>query len=361
MARPEHIPEPRHADRPVLSVSMGDPGGIGPEIIAAALAPPVSPSLEGVRFVVHGSGRAMHAAAESLGVDPFWWRVERGSGLLDSAREQRVVLVDADAWASSRGAAVGAGGFERRPTKLGGELSFRWVEDAIASAGRDGGAHAIVTGPISKEAWSMAGRGRWPGHTELLAERFGVKRAAMMFEGPDLRVVLATAHVPLMDLRDVLTIGRVHEAIDLGAAGCRMLGVADPRIAVCGLNPHAGEHGLLGDEEGRLIEPAIELARAHGLRVEGPLPGDTVFGRAAGGEFDLVVAMYHDQGLIPVKLLARDRSVNVTVGLPVVRTSPDHGTAFDIAGRGLADAGSMRAALELAARVVRGAASEPGP
>ena len=364
MARPEHVPSPRTAERPVLAVSMGDPGGIGPETIAAAMAPPVAPALEGVRFVVHGSARAMHDAAEALGVAPYWWRVERGSPLLDAAREQRVVLVDSDGWAESRGVRIGAIGFERRPTKAGGELSFRWVEDAIAHAKEDGGAHAIVTGPISKEAWSLAGRKRWPGHTELLADRFGAKRVAMMFDGPDLRVALATAHVPLMDVRDVLTIGRVHEAIDLGAAGCRMLGVADPRIAVCGLNPHAGEHGLMGDEEERLIEPAIGLARDQGLRVEGPLPGDTVFGRAAGGEFDLVVAMYHDQGLIPVKLLARDRSVNVTVGLPVVRTSPDHGTAFDIAGRGIADPGSTRAAMELAARVARGGASasnEPRP
>lgn len=363
-----------------LGVTLGDPGGIGPECVVRALAPGGAPggavgggvggasaARAGVRFVVFGSAAAMHRAAQVCGIEPFWWQVDRGSDLVGTAGAGGgVVLVDSDRWAAREGlaAAGGAGGggmrpFEAEPTRAGGELSFRWVEDAIAAAKRAPGdperVDGVVTGPISKAAWDLAGHGKFPGHTELFAARFGVKRFAMMFEGPSLRVVLATVHIPLMDVRNVLTIGRVHAAIELGALGCQRLGVPRPRIAVCGLNPHAGEGGLLGDEEERLIVPAIRVAREQGHDVHGPFPGDTVFNAAVAGRYDLVVAMYHDQGLIPVKLLARDRSVNITVGLPTVRTSPDHGTAFDIAGRGIADAGSTAAAIDAAVRLLDGA------
>jgi 4-hydroxythreonine-4-phosphate dehydrogenase len=154
-----------------------------------------------------------------------------------------------------------------------------------------------------------------------------------------------------MDVRNVLTIGRVYDPIDLGHQWCRQLGIAKPRIAVCGLNPHAGENGMFGDEDARIIRPAIDAARRVGIDAQGPFPADTIFIGAAAGDWDLVVAMYHDQGLIPVKLLGWDKAVNVTVGLPIVRTSPDHGTAFDIAGQGKASEGSMRAAVELAVRL----------
>ena len=339
---------------------MGDPGGIGPEIVVQSLAESANP---GTRFIVHGSGAAMHAAAETLGIEPYWWSIDRGSDLIESALGHRVLLIDSDAdvRASRSGVLRGPGEdqpirFERGAHKLNGALSYRWVCDAIESArlepGTPGRADGIVTAPISKAAWHAAGHTRFPGHTELLGSKFNTRRFAMMFEGPDLRVSLATVHIPLNEIRDVLTIGKVYDAIDLGVQGCRQLGIANPRVAVCGLNPHAGEGGLMGDEEQRLIEPAITLATNHGMRVEGPFPGDTIFGRAVSGEFDLVVAMYHDQGLIPVKLLARDRSVNITVGLPTVRTSPDHGTAFDIAGRGVAHAGSMAAAIETAQRML---------
>ena len=352
------------APPPVVAVSMGDPGGIGPEVLVAALHARLKARSRGtpVRFRIFGSHTAMHAAATRLGLDPFWWRVERGSPLLDTAAGHDVVLVDFDAQTRAElGMAPDAElHFEHRPTKLGGELSFRFVEDAIAAArlepGQPGHADAIVTAPISKAAWNLAGRGKYPGHTELLATRFRSKRYAMMFEGPRLRVVLATVHIPLMEIRNELTIGSVHDAIDLGAEGCQRLGVARPRIGVCGLNPHAGEDGLLGDEETRLIEPAVRLACDQGLNVRGPYPGDTIFNRAVAGEFDLVVAMYHDQGLIPVKLLDRDNSVNLTLGLPTVRTSPVHGTAFDLAGarEAKADPGSTAAAIECALRMVVG-------
>jgi len=200
---------------------------------------------------------------------------------------------------------------------------------------------------------------RWPGHTELLAARTKAKRHAMMFVSPRLRVALASAHVALMDIKNVLTIGRVFDAIDLGAQLCRQLGIAKPSVAVCGLNPHAGENGLFGDEEERIIRPAIDVAKLHGINALGPFPGDTIFIDAAAGKHDLVVAMYHDQGLIPVKLLGWDKAVNVTVGLPIIRTSPDHGTAYGIAGTSVASDGSMRAAIELAIRMATTTAIQP--
>ncbi len=336
---------PNIPSHPVIGVTMGDPGGIGPEIIVKALAK----APKDARYVVYASGGAMLAAAERASIEPDWWRLEAGSALRDVTKSHRVVLVDYDTpeddWSRARPSA----------TKAGGALSFRLVEDAIKDAAKPPGdaehIDAIVTGPISKKAWDLAGRSRWAGHTELLASRLGAKRSAMMFAGPKLNVVLATVHLPLMDIRHVLTIGRVFDTIDLGREGMQRLGVARPRIAVCGLNPHAGEDGLLGDEETRLIEPAIGHAVRQGIDVSGPFPGDTIFNAALAGEYDLVVAMYHDQGLIPVKLLARDESVNVTLGLPTVRTSPDHGTAFDIAGADRADPGSMLASIEMAIRM----------
>ncbi|KAA0217234.1 MAG: 4-hydroxythreonine-4-phosphate dehydrogenase PdxA [Leptolyngbya sp. PLA3] len=328
--------------RPSLAVTIGDPGGIGPEVVVAALSD--RELWRRGRFLVLGSESVLHRAAEMRGIEPFWWSVPLGSSAMRATGAHDVVLLDTDrAW----------GAVEAMPTpnRGAGAYSHRLVEEAIGMALGDNGERvsAIVTGPISKQAWVMAGKSRFPGHTELLADRFRARRVAMMFAGPKLRVVLATIHLPLMDLRNALTIGRVFDAIDLGAEGCGMLGVTRPRVAVCGLNPHAGEGGLMGDEEERLIAPAIEHARNAGIDASGPFPADTVFAAAVSGKYDLVVAMYHDQGLIPVKLLSRDESVNLTIGLPIIRTSPDHGTAFDIAGKGLADPGSMRAALALAA------------
>ncbi|MDX9910688.1 MAG: 4-hydroxythreonine-4-phosphate dehydrogenase PdxA [Phycisphaerales bacterium] len=339
------------AARPVLAVSMGDPGGIGPEVLVKALADPAL--RRSAKFRVLGCASVMHAAAERAGIEPFWWTIRASAGLDEAALVHDVVLVDYEPLLNLRDPIYPA-----EASKLGGSLSFQFVEDAIALAKRPAHdplhAHGIVTGPISKAAWALAGRGKYPGHTELLAVRFGVERVGMMFVGPKLRVILVTAHVPLMDIRNALTIGQVYDAIDLGHDACRHLGLARPRIAVCGLNPHAGEGGLLGDEEERLIAPAIELAQRHGIEVSGPHPGDTVFGAALAGKYDLVVAMYHDQGLIPVKLLFRDESVNVTVGLPSVRTSPDHGTAFDIAGKNIASEQSTASAIRLAVRMCEG-------
>ncbi len=330
---------------------MGDPLGIGPEVTVKALSDRAL--REKARFRIFGMSGALVAAAERAGIEPFWWRVRHDSAIASAADRQDVLLLDYEP--QERDGMRPVSGPVGKPTRSAGAASFRFVEDAIAAAKRgreQAGVDAIVTGPISKEAWHLAGRNRYPGHTELLTSRFNVKRSRMMFVSNRLRVILATVHMPLMDIRNVLTLGLVFDTIDLGHEACLKLGIEKPRIAVCGLNPHAGEGGLFGDEEYRVISPAIELAKNAGMEVTGPWPADTVFNRAVSGRHDLVVAMYHDQGLIPIKLLAWDEAVNATVGLPVVRTSPDHGTAFDISGQNKADPGSMRAAIDLAIDLV---------
>jgi len=210
---------------------------------------------------------------------------------------------------------------------------------------------AIATAPINKLAFSRAGL-PWKGHTDLLAHLTHAPRVAMMFWSEPLKVVLATVHIPLADVPRAISRDGLRRTLRVTAASLPRFGVASPRIAVAGLNPHAGESGLLGGEDEAVVAPAIAEARADGLDVSGPFPADTLFVRAARGEFDVVVALYHDQGLIPVKLLAFGRAVNVTLGLPIIRTSVDHGTAFDIARQGIADEGSLVEAVLLAARLV---------
>jgi 4-hydroxythreonine-4-phosphate dehydrogenase len=345
--------EPQSA-RPTIGITMGDPAGIGPEVIIKALADPAVRRL--ARFVIYGLNEILTYEADRQEVEPFWCRLQHDSPRRDRRIGEAVTVLDFDEF-------DGLVRSPRRPSKPGGHASKVFVEEAIRDASRSDAEpaspmriDAIVTGPISKESWNMAGFS-WPGHTELLAARTRSKRCVMMFESPRLRVALASTHVSIVQLRDVLTIGRIFDPIDLGYDACRRLGIEQPRIAVCGLNPHAGENGQFGDEETRLIRPAMEAARAAGIDARGPFPADTVFIDAAAGEYDLVVAMYHDQGLIPVKLLGWDKAVNWTLGLPIIRTSPDHGTAFNIAGRNCASAGSMIAAIELAARLAREAQS----
>ena len=319
---------------PTLALTAGDPLGIGPEIVAKALADPRVRAL-GVRFRLHGDEPTLRDAFE---------RFERA---------------DADVIDHGRTGGTPVPPPFAGPSAEGGRVSFAAVEAAIADV-QAGRAAAIVTAPIAKESWRLAGVD-YPGHTELLAERFASPRSAMLFVGPTLRVILATIHVPLVKVSGLLTVDRVTTCIELAAEACRELGVASPRVAVAGLNPHAGESRQFGDEDADVLVPAVARARAAGIDASGPWPGDVVFLHAAEGRHDAVVAMYHDQGLIPVKLLDRSRAVNVTAGLrwggrPVVRTSPAHGTAFDIAGRGVADAESMVTAVLLAARMVAGCA-----
>jgi len=232
-----------------------------------------------------------------------------------------------------------------------GRAAYDTIVRAAADAMR-GDVDAIATAPVNKEAFRLAGL-PWSGHTDLLAHLTGARDVAMMFYSEALRVVLATVHIRLGEVPRALTQAAMETVIGLTARELPRFGFERPRIAVAGLNPHAGEHGLFGDEEERAIAPAIEACRARGVEVAGPFPGDTVFVRARRGEFDVVIACYHDQGLIPVKLLAFGEAVNVTLGLPIVRTSVDHGTAFDIAGRGVADPASMIAAVLLAAKLAK--------
>jgi len=334
------------AGRPTIGITMGDPAGIGPEVVVKALSDPKIRSLG--RFVIYGMNELVSYAADLAEIDPFWWRLQHDSARAAYDLVHDVIVLDYDEY-SLLGQVVA------QPTKQGGEASLRFLDDAITAAlkpaGSPGHVDAIVTAPICKQSWRLAGC-PCPDHTEYLARRTRAKRVVMMFNSPKLNVVLATVHLPLMQVRDKFTIGRVFDPIDLGHQAMLQLGVRNPRIAVCGLNPHASENGQFGDEERRVIRPAIEMARNVGIDAEGPFPADTVFLKAVAGTFDLVVAMYHDQGLIPVKLLAFNDAVNVTLGLPLIRTSVDHGTAFDIVGRNQANPASMKAALRLAAHML---------
>ena len=228
-----------------------------------------------------------------------------------------------------------------------GDAAFRYIECANRLA-LDGVLDAICTAPLNKEALHAGGH-NYPGHTEILADLSGTKEFAMMLTAPNLRVIHVTTHIGLVDAIKRVTPERVHTVVRLAHETLVRAGIARPRIGVCGINPHAGENGLFGyGEEERLIEPGVRLAVAEGIDVRGPLPADTLFFRAARGDFDIVVAMYHDQGHGPIKVLGLEAGVNITVGLPYIRTSVDHGTAFDIAGTGTAEDGSMRAALAAA-------------
>ncbi len=323
--------------RPTIAITMGDPAGIGAEVIVKALADPVL--RHRARYIIYGMNELLHYAADVAEYDVFWWR-DQFNGRL-RAYPHDVVVVDYDTYSMLGGSAI------RSPSKMGGEASMRFCLDAIDAA-KQKIVDAVVTAPIAKESWKLAGY-HFPGHTELFAQRTGARRHAMMFAGGPLKVVLSTVHIPLMGLWGKLNIGAVFQPIELiHQALVEWFDIPKPRIAVAGLNPHASENGQFGDEEERIIAPAILMAKDQGIDVTGPYPPDTIFLKARDGYFDAVVCMYHDQGLIPVKLLAFDRAVNITIGLPIIRTSPDHGTAFDIVGRNKANPGSMRSAIEMA-------------
>ena len=335
MTRPDLDMATPAETKPLVAVSMGDPAGIGAEVIIKALHDPAIRALG--RFVLFGLDEVFMAAADAAGIKPFWFDIPSGEiGRMDSG----VVVVDTEH--ARAGFWVNA-----RPTAEGGRLSMSFIDRAIDAA-RTARADAIVTGPIHKTSWKLAGI-RYPGHTEKLADACHCDRVTMSFVGGGMRIALASAHVGLFELRNHFTIGLVFQPIDLlHQALIDWFGIEHPRIAVAGLNPHAGEEGRFGDEEQRVIEPAMLFARNHGINVEGPFPADTLFIPHRRMRYDGIVVMYHDQGLIPLKTLAFDSAVNVTLGLPIIRTSPDHGTAFDIAGTNSADPGSMKAAIRLA-------------
>jgi 4-hydroxythreonine-4-phosphate dehydrogenase len=335
-ARAQHDPA-----RPLIGITLGDPLGIGPEVVLKALS---EPGLrEQAKFVIFGIQDVLDFTADQCEIAPFWWREPFDGGV---RVERGVVLADFDDVPLPR--VYGT----RGPDELAGEASFRFVDAGITLL-KAGELDALVTAPICKAAWQLARR-RYRGHTDLLARRFDVRRLTMMFAAGPLRVALASDHVPLFELRNEFTIGLVHQPIDLLDQALReWFGIERPHIGVLGLNPHAGEGGLLGDEERRIIEPALMMARQADIHVSGPLPADTAFSPDVLPRYDGIVAMYHDQGLIAVKALALHRAVHITLGLPVIRTSPDHGVAFDIAGRNRANPGSMREAIGLSIELAR--------
>jgi 4-hydroxythreonine-4-phosphate dehydrogenase len=327
-------------DQPVIGVTMGDPAGIGPEVVVKALADP--DIRKAAKFVVFGMNEQLCYVADAAEIEPFWGRHQHEK--ISRDYPYKVVVADYDEYSVPS--------WIRGASKVAGEASVRFCLDAIDAA-RDGIIDAVVTAPISKKSWNLAGA-EWPGHTEMLAARCKSPRKAMMFVAGPLKLALATIHEALFDVRNKFTIGCVFEPIDLlNDALKTYFGIRSPKIAVAALNPHAGEDGQFGDEEKRIITPAINLARHHGIDCLGPFSADTLFLRAAQGEFDGVVAMYHDQGMIAVKLLDFAGAVNITIGIPIIRTSPAHGTAFDIAGRNVADANGMKSAITTAIQMAR--------
>ena len=319
---------------PLVAVTMGDPAGVGPEIVAKTFA---DGDFRGEnRALVVGDVGVMERAISLLEL-PL--AVNEVSGPEEARFEEGTVDV---VRASELPEDLAFGELDARA----GDAAFRYVERAIelASAGR---VAAMATAPLNKEAMHLAGH-KYPGHTEILAELTGTKDYAMMLVTPELKVIHVSTHVALKEAVERATTERELAVIRLADASLRKLGVENPKVAVAGLNPHAGENGLFGTEDAERLRPAVEEARGEGIEATGPWPPDTVMMRARRGEFDIVVVQYHDQGHIPVKLMGFDTGVNVTVGLQFFRTSVDHGTAFDIAGTGKADHASMRAALDLA-------------
>ena len=324
----EHLP---------IAITMGDPCGIGPEIVAKLYADPASlpPTL------VLGDEGLIRRAIRLLAL-PLTVRVidspEDFQSTSDTINVISLSLLPED---------LPFGQLDARAGKAAFDYIRAGIDLALQKRIR-----AVVTAPINKEALRLADI-HYPGHTEILADFSGTKDFAMMLMNNDLRVILVTIHVPLREAIEQLTVEAELRTIRLAHRAMTQLGIAKPRIAVAGLNPHAGEHGLFGDEDEAIVRPAVEQAQAEGIEASGPWPGDTVFMHARQGRFDIVVAQYHDQGLIPVKYLGVDEGVNVTVGLPFVRTSVDHGTAFDIAGTRKASAASLRVAVEQASLLAR--------
>lgn len=310
-----------------IAITMGDPAGVGPEIIVKAFAQEDIYKI--CNPLVIGDRAVIKELIETLGIDFDPDNIEILN--LNEIKNPSKLL-------------------KGNPSEESGRASYSYIKKAFELY-KLGIVQAIVTCPITKVALKMAGL-PWVGHTDMLAEMADTEDYAMAFYSEHLRVILATIHVPLKEVPSLITKERVIKSIFFAKKACDMLSIENPRIAVCGLNPHAGEEGIIGREEIEKIIPAIEEAKAMGIDVSGPYSSDTLFWRAYKGEFDMVVAMYHDQALAPFKLVAFNKGVNFTVGLPFIRTSPDHGTAYDIAWQGKADPSSLLEAIKLAARMV---------
>ena len=321
--------------RPIVGITMGDPVGIGPEILMKSLSD--ASLYEICRPLVIGDANVLSSYKNHC---------YPGIRAVDSAQEGKYVPGSMDVIPASN--LVPDDVIPGHPTPETGTAMIRYITQAIDMA-LVNSIHAMVTAPINKAAMKLAGS-RFYGHTELLAARTHTRDVVMMMAGDRLRVVLVTIHIPFQEVIRALSIEHIKQTIDITHMSLMdRFGLAAPRIAVAGLNPHAGEGGLFGCEEADVIVPAIDQASRQGIQVCGPFPPDTVFYQAAKGEYDAVVSMYHDQGLIPFKLIHFKDGVNTTLGLPIIRTSVDHGTAYDIAGTGKADSGSMVAAIRMAA------------
>jgi 4-hydroxythreonine-4-phosphate dehydrogenase len=337
--------------KPIIGITMGDPAGIGSEIIAKALTR--DEVYEKCRPVVIGDKRAMAEAIKIAGVN----LTVRGIGGIAEAQYNRGVIDVYD---------LNNIGLEKIPFgKIDadcGRAAGEYIEKAIQLAMNKEIA-GMVTGPINKESFDLGGYGKkYRGHTEMLAALTGAEKASMMLASGNLRVIHVTTHVAMRQAVDLIKKERVYNTIHKASEACRELGIENPRIGVCGLNPHAGEGGIMGYEEVEEIMPAIEQARADGLNVEGPIPGDTIYPRGKSGIFDVIVAMYHDQGHIPVKLVgflhdgaawSSVSGVNITIGLPIIRVSVDHGTAFGKAGKGIANEQSLVDAVDYAVLIAK--------
>lgn len=341
---------------PRIGITMGDPAGIGPEVVVKALT---HAGFIGVaaccRPVLIGDGRVMEEAGRRFAPS---LRLRRVTAADDACGPGEIALLDLQNVVSGSWQ-PGVSSPAVAPAVV---AAIRTTVELTVSGVLDG----VVTAPIQKGLLGAAGAPHqsYPGHTEFLADLAGVKEVGMMLVADPLKALVVTTHVAIRELPTLITTEAVGRAIRLADAAMReAFGIERPRVGVTGLNPHAGEDGQFGREETTAIRPAVFQAQRQGIEASGPYPADTLFRRAAGGAFDVVVAMYHDQALIPVKLLAFGRAVNLTVGLPFVRTSPDHGTAYDIAGQGVADPGSLIAALMLAAQIVgrRPARGSPHP
>ncbi len=322
--------------KPIIGITMGDPAGIGPEILVSALGG--RDLYAGARPLVIGDTGILEAAQAIAGTDlTFNPIADPGSARF---RFGTVDVIDR----SNLGLGKPCWG---APTRQTGQAMIDYITHGIDLALWQK-VDALVTGPINKAAMKLA-ESEFHGHTELLAHRTKAGQFAMMMAGPKLRIVLVTIHIPLKDVPEAVTPEKVLDTIIITDTALKeRFGIERPKIAVAGLNPHAGEEGLFGNEEDTRILPAIKRAKESGRDVSGPFPPDTVYQRAAAGHFDAVVSMYHDQGLIPFKMIHFADGVNTTVGLPIIRTSVDHGTAYDIAGRGEADPSSLIAAIEMA-------------
>lgn len=320
--------------KPIIGITMGDPAGVGPEVAVKALHSQL-PSMPYHPLMI-GDIEVYQKITKKLDIALGFQAIESLNDADFNTKNVNVLQSNPFSIKYELG----------KTSEECGEASFRAVEKAIELC-QNNHIAAMVTAPINKKAWHLAGH-KFDGHTGFIAKKTQTEDYRMMFISEKLNVVLTTTHIPLMQVRDNLNEQKVYKTICLGYQALKKMGVDNIRIAVCGLNPHAGENGIFGNEEKEIIEGAIKKAQSEGIQASGPYPSDTVFLKAINGEFELVVAQYHDQGLIPVKLVAFNSAVNLTVGLSIIRTSVDHGTAFDIAEKGIADFTNMIHAINCA-------------